>query len=65
MSKDFDSWNKLKKRVNYAFRERDRAKEREIWWCLIGHNIGSEQDGSYERFERPVIILKRFNEKWC
>ncbi len=55
--KDFDKWNSQKKQIN------DRAKtpfyhEREIWWCALGVNVGSEQDGSGDESRRPVLILK-------
>lgn len=58
--KDFDAWNGIKKRlenrvINFT------CYEREIWWCSIGLNIGSEQDGKNELFERPVLVLKKFN----
>ena len=32
--------------------------EREVWWCALGVNIGSEIDGKNENFERPVLIVK-------
>lgn len=35
--------------------------EREIWWASLGANIGFEQDGKHENFERPVLVLKKFN----
>jgi len=35
--------------------------EGEIWWASIGSNIGHEEDGKNEKFERPVLILKKFN----
>ena len=31
---------------------------REIWWCSLGVNVGFEQDGSGDEYDRPVIILK-------
>ena len=31
--------------------------------CIVGKNIGYEQNGSGEYFIRPVIILKKFNNK--
>jgi mRNA-degrading endonuclease toxin of MazEF toxin-antitoxin module len=55
--KDFDSWNEEKKKVN----NKDIKKlfhEREIWWVSFGINIGREQDGRGDNFERPVIILR-------
>ena len=29
----------------------------------MGVNIGSEEDGKNEQFERPVIIFRKFDEK--
>lgn len=37
----------------------------EIWWCALGKNIGQEQDGKNQLFERPVMILKKFNDDIC
>jgi mRNA-degrading endonuclease toxin of MazEF toxin-antitoxin module len=36
--------------------------EREVWYCSIGLNIGDEQDGKNNLLERPVLIVKKFNE---
>lgn len=36
-------------------------KERDIWWVAFGQNIGYEQNGKHENFERPVLVLKKFN----
>lgn len=33
--------------------------EREVWFCAIGHNIGTEIDGKGAQYSRPVLILKR------
>ena len=35
--------------------------EREIWWGSLGLNIGYEQDGKNENFERPLLIIRKFN----
>jgi mRNA interferase MazF len=35
--------------------------EREIWWASIGRNVGTEENGKHDLFERPVIILKRLS----
>jgi hypothetical protein len=62
--KDFDKWNSVKK--IYSKKERTETevyfKEREIWWCSAGINIGDEQNGKNFFFERPIIILKKFNK---
>lgn len=39
--------------------------ERELWWCAIGTNVGFEQDGKHENFERPILIVKKFNRHLC
>lgn len=59
--KDFDEWNKVKKNVN-AYNNRRYYKAREIWWCKLGINIGFEQDGTGKEFDRPVLVIKRFNK---
>ncbi len=41
---------------------RFRFSEREIWWCSIGLNIGDEEDGKNDLFERPVLVVRKFNE---
>lgn len=60
--KDFDGWHPIKKDVN----ERSGIptfKQREIWWCSTGVNVGVEQDGKNEHFERPVLIVRKFNRR--
>lgn len=32
------------------------------WWCSIGVNIGNEQDGKNDEFERPVLVFKKLNK---
>lgn len=61
MEKNFDEWNEKKKSVN------DRSDlilfhEREIWWCTLGLNIGFEQDGKNDNFERPVLVLRKWSK---
>lgn len=62
MKKDFQKWHE-KKRDIHDTRPRIFFKEREIWFCHLGENIGFEQDGSGEEFLRPVIALKKFNNE--
>lgn len=61
--KEFDRWNGLKKEL-----ERERPNEpktffheREIWWAALGENLGWEECGKNENFERPVVIIRKFN----
>ncbi len=60
MSKDFDNWGIKKKKV-HGVDVRPMFKERDIWWCILGTNVGDEQDGKGDNFTRPVLVLKKFN----
>ena len=37
-------------------------KEREVWWCSIGFNIGEEEFGKGSEFARPVLIFKKLSK---
>lgn len=60
--KNFQDWHKLKEKLD-ARKKRLFCNEREIWFCSLGINIGYEQDGKHNFFERPVIIFKMFNKE--
>jgi len=60
--KDFDKWNKVKKQIN-NLDDRKYVKIREIWWCSLGINIGQEQDGRDDNFERPILIIQTLSPK--
>jgi mRNA interferase MazF len=62
MIKEFDRWNDSKKILDQNKSLVD-FHEREIWWCSIGVNVGSEQDSYSADFSRPVIIAKKFTER--
>jgi len=61
MNKNFHKWHE-KKKIIQSSEEIPYFYEREIWWCSIGLNVGYEQDGKNENFERPILILKKFNK---
>jgi len=62
--KNYKNWHPLKSRLN---NEPDENRlffhEREIWYCHLGDNVGSEEDGQGEYFLRPVIVFKKFNNE--
>jgi len=63
MQKDFDSWNNVKKKTDA---EKPRLYTlREIWWCRLGVNIGTEQDGKGDWYVRPCVILRGFGADAC
>lgn len=57
--KNFDIWNKQKKDID-NIKTHVWTRERDIWWCSLGENVGFEQDGKGEKYLRPVVILKSF-----
>jgi mRNA interferase MazF len=60
--KDFDKWNIEKKIVDGKIINRDLFfYAREIWWVSAGLNVGVEADGKNDNFERPMLIVKKFN----
>ncbi|MFA6601726.1 MAG: type II toxin-antitoxin system PemK/MazF family toxin [Candidatus Paceibacterota bacterium] len=62
MSKRHDEWNRLQQALSNKTTE-VFCNKREIWWCSIGMNIGTELYGKNELFERPVLILKVYNKE--
>lgn len=64
MAKDFSEWHLLKTNI-----ENNKGiplfREQEIWWSSVGLNIGDEEDGKNHFFERPVLVLKKFNQSIC
>lgn len=64
MENDFDKWNEEKKKIHFANNEPVLyPKEREVWLCSVGKNIGFEQNGGNNNFSRPVLVIKKFNNK--
>ena len=61
MEKDFDGWNNKKKELEAKNKKGPRFREREIWWCSIGHNLGHEACGKNEFFERPILIIHKYS----
>lgn len=62
MQKDFDRWNEEKKKIDTE-QGCPGFSVREIWYCHMGLNVGFEQDGKGDDFLRPVIIVRKFNNR--
>jgi mRNA-degrading endonuclease toxin of MazEF toxin-antitoxin module len=61
--KNFDNWNILKKKIDSKNdKEIPDFSEKEIWWGTLGCNVGVEADGKNETFERPILILRKYNK---
>jgi mRNA interferase MazF len=64
MEKEFDNWNELKKKIEGEEHDPEKfPKEGEVWMTSLGKNIGFEQNGSGDNFSRPVLVIKKFNNK--
>ncbi|MGP8322150.1 MAG: type II toxin-antitoxin system PemK/MazF family toxin [Methanosarcinaceae archaeon] len=63
-TKNFDEWNIQKKEIHNSGINKF-YRDREIWWCDLGINIGFEQDGTREEKSRPVLILKGLSRNTC
>lgn len=63
MEKDFDGWNEVKKKIGGELPRFYTV--REIWWCRLGVNVGTEQDGKGEWYIRPCVILRGFGSDAC
>lgn len=59
----FWEWINLKIRINSSDISNVYFRERQIWWVSLGKNVGSEENGKHENFERPVIILKKISKE--
>ncbi len=60
--KKFNEWNERKKKINHNTKD-ILPKKREVWWLSIGLNVGVEEDGKNDNFERPVLVVKVFNRQ--
>ncbi|MDO8561394.1 MAG: type II toxin-antitoxin system PemK/MazF family toxin [bacterium] len=64
MKKDFDTWNEVKKKRDQStLLASPFPKEGTVWMCILGVNIGFEQNGAEKDFERPVLVVKKFNNQ--
>jgi len=56
--KNFDSWNEVKKRISNN--SPVYTKEGEVYYAILGVNVGYEQDGKGELYLRPIVVYKKF-----
>lgn len=62
MQKDFENWHKVKTEIQ-AKHGAPSFKNREIWWCKVGVNVGDEEDGKGVNFNHPVLVVRKFNKR--
>jgi len=59
----FDNWNEIKKQLHQQEKEIEFFKERQIWWCSIGQNLGSESYGKGLTFTRPILVYRKLSDR--
>lgn len=60
--KDFAGWHD--KKCDLDKKEHvPQFSNRDIWWCSVGVNIGHETDGKNERYNRPILVIRKFNKR--
>lgn len=57
--KKFNEWNEVKKETEHIS-DKVYFKERDIFWTRIGENIGFEQNGKGNEFQRPILVVKKY-----
>ena len=62
--KDFDGWNFKKKKID-SFKNFQHPKEKEIWWCRVGINVGTEIYGKGQEYTRPVLVINSDSPESC
>ncbi len=61
MIKHFIDWIIIKIIIDKTKRTDIVINEGQVFWCFLGENVGSEQNGKGQYFHRPVLIFKKFN----
>jgi mRNA interferase MazF len=61
--KDYERWHIQKTLLN-ARTDTQYFYEHEVWWVALGCNIGFEEDGKGHQFSRPVLVLRKFNNRF-
>lgn len=58
MEDKFNQWNEIKKDTHKK-ENTVGFKEREIFWLRLGQNVGNEEYGKGNEFQRPVLIIRK------
>ena len=53
----FDKWNEVKKRLEQ--KTGTGVANGEVYWLIVGQNLGSETYGKGADFKRPVLVLNK------
>lgn len=61
MRKKFNGWMILKDSLHNSGSRPAGYKTRDVWWVSLGRNVGFEEDGKGNFYNRPVIVLRGFS----
>jgi len=61
--KNFLEWFKVKEKIDKSQNKIPLFNEGEIWWCMVGENVGIEIGGKGDFFTRPVLIFKKLSRE--
>ena len=64
MEKNFDKWNDFKKNLE-SNENKILFKEGDIWWISIGINVWDESCWKWQKFRRPILVLKKLSSYSC
>jgi mRNA interferase MazF len=59
--KRFPEWIQVKSDLDKKDHLPPLFKEREVWWCSVGENVGVEISGKGAFFRRPVLVLRKLD----
>ena len=58
--KRFLEWFGVKQKIDAVAYNPPLISEGDLYWCMVGENVGVEVGGKNLLFTRPVIVLKKF-----
>jgi mRNA interferase MazF len=59
--RDYHDWNLRKQKLENQH-EIPEFSERDVWYASVGTNIGNEIDGKNKYYERPVVVLRKYDK---
>jgi mRNA-degrading endonuclease toxin of MazEF toxin-antitoxin module len=64
MNKDFDRWNMVKKNIDKKYKNK-HVKSGKMYWCVLGINVGCEENGDELFYRRPVFVYSKIDYYRC
>ena len=56
--RDYKEWMRIKANIHNGGKFRTFS-EGQVWWCVLGENVGIEINGKGSYFLRPIFVLKK------